>query len=84
MPGSLAQFLDGQWLGMDAVVVVASLGPLGGAGLAVGLLGETIAPMAGVGFLVVFAGFAILSSESISIPFSGGPPPRSADYVDAD
>jgi drug/metabolite transporter (DMT)-like permease len=48
------------------------------------LLGETIAPMAGVGFLVVFAGFAILGSESISIPFSGGPPPRSADYVDAD
>ncbi|WP_262178133.1 DMT family transporter [Haloarcula laminariae] len=48
------------------------------------LLGESIAPIAGVGFLVVFAGFAILGSESISLPFSGGPPPRSTGHVDAD
>ncbi|WP_324662611.1 DMT family transporter [Haloarcula sediminis] len=48
------------------------------------LLGETIAPMAGVGFLVVFAGFAILGSESISSPFSDGPPPRNTGHVDAD
>ena len=48
------------------------------------LLGETVAPLAGVGFLVVFTGFAILGSESISLPFSGGPPRRNTDYVDAD
>ncbi|MFC6757752.1 MULTISPECIES: DMT family transporter [Haloarcula] len=48
------------------------------------LLGETIAPLAGVGFLVVFAGFAILGSESISMPFSDEPPRRNTDYVDAD
>jgi len=48
------------------------------------LLGETVGPMTGVGFLVVFAGFAILGSESISLPFARSPPPRSTGHVDAD
>lgn len=34
------------------------------------LLGETVAPSAGARFLVVFLGFAILGSESLSLPFS--------------
>jgi len=32
------------------------------------LLGETVSPLAGVGFLTVFTGFAILGSESIALP----------------
>nr|WP_276272287.1 DMT family transporter [Halomicroarcula sp. GDY20] len=32
------------------------------------LLGEAVAPPAAVGFLVVFAGFAVLGSESLSLP----------------
>ncbi|MDS0259057.1 DMT family transporter [Haloarcula sp. S1CR25-12] len=48
------------------------------------LLGETVSPLAGVGFLVVFAGFAILGSESFSNPFSGGPGRRQTGHVDAD
>lgn len=35
------------------------------------LLGESVSPMAGVGFLTVFAGFAILGSESLSLPIPG-------------
>jgi drug/metabolite transporter (DMT)-like permease len=34
------------------------------------LLGETVSPLSGVGFLTVFAGFAILGSESLSLPIS--------------
>jgi drug/metabolite transporter (DMT)-like permease len=48
------------------------------------LLGETIAPMAGLGFLMVFAGFAIIGGESLSLLDSGGPPRRSSGHVDAD
>jgi len=49
-----------------AVPVVSTLG-----GWA--LLGETISPLAGLGFLTVFAGFAILGSESISLTFWESP-----------
>lgn len=36
------------------------------------LLGETVSALSGVGFLTVFLGFAILGSESLSLPISGG------------
>ena len=35
------------------------------------LLGETVSPLVGVGFLLVFIGFAILGSESLTLPISG-------------
>lgn len=35
------------------------------------LLNESVSPLAGVGFLTVFAGFAIIGSESVSVDFSG-------------
>jgi drug/metabolite transporter (DMT)-like permease len=48
------------------------------------LLGETISSLAGIGFLTVFAGFAIIGSESFSNPFSGGSGRRPTGRVDAD
>jgi len=58
--------------------VVPAVSTLGGWAL----LGETLSPLAGVGFLVVFAGFAIIGSESFSVDFSrllGGPGPGRAE-----
>ena len=60
--------------------VVPVVSTLGGAAL----LGESVTPMVGVGFATVFAGFAILGSESLSLPISGPSEPEYRGRVDAD
>ena len=48
------------------------------------LLGETVSPLVGVGFLIVFAGFALLGSESLTLPTSFPRTPKRRSRADAD
>jgi drug/metabolite transporter (DMT)-like permease len=48
------------------------------------LLGESVSPLVGVGFLTVFAGFAILGSESLTLPISLPSQPKRPGRADAD
>jgi drug/metabolite transporter (DMT)-like permease len=48
------------------------------------LLGEAVSPLVGVGFLLVFAGFAILGSESLTNPISLSWRPKKRGRADAD
>jgi drug/metabolite transporter (DMT)-like permease len=48
------------------------------------LLGEAVSPLVGVGFLLVFAGFAILGSESLARSISVSWRPEKRGRADAD